>query len=71
MIKESPLPHSQKSDHAGTFPSTFVWAVVSGDQNKKLTTKFSLLEIRTALKSMGRNKAPGLDGFSVEFFIKF
>ena len=49
----------EKSDRAGTFPSTFDWSIVSGDQNKKLTAKFSLLEIVAAINSLGRNKAPG------------
>ena len=40
-----------KADHACFFPSTTDWPVVSTEQNKELTAKFSMLEIRTALKS--------------------
>ena len=42
----------EKSPHT----SVFYWSVVSANQNKRLISKFSLVEIRAALKSMGRNR---------------
>ena len=60
-----------KAPQAGHFSSLLNCAVVSNDQNKSLTSEFSVEEIKSALKLLGRSKAPGPDGFTAEFLIKF
>ena len=45
------------------------WSCVSSIQNEALVTQFSVEEIFKALKALGSNKAPGLDGFTAEFLI--
>ncbi|KAF7659079.1 hypothetical protein LDENG_00003490 [Lucifuga dentata] len=41
----------------------------SQDSNKLLDQPFTLSELYTALQSMQGQKAPGIDGVTVEFFI--
>ena len=60
-----------KAPQAGHFPSPPNWAVVSNDQNKSLTSEFSVEETKSALKMLGRSKTPGPDGFTAAFLIKF
>lgn len=36
-----------------------------------LVSQFTMVEIRQAIKDLGMNKAPGLDGYTVEFLLKF
>lgn len=38
---------------------------------KHFVTQITLNEIKTALFSMKKGKAPGIDGLSVEFYIRF
>ena len=42
--------------------------VITRDQNLALLREFSLEEVEEAVMHMPRNKAPGLDGFTAEFF---
>jgi hypothetical protein len=44
---------------------------VSDEENEILTTPFSMEEVRKAVFQMEHNKAPGPDGFPVEFFQVF
>jgi hypothetical protein len=41
---------------------------VTQDENEKLTQSFSEDEVKAVVFSMEHNKAPGLDGFSAEFY---
>ena len=41
------------------------------DKAEKLGGEISYFELAKALKSMKNNKTPGLDGFTVEFFLIF
>ncbi|WOL20343.1 hypothetical protein Cni_G29148 [Canna indica] len=45
------------------------WVKLSTQECDVMKRKLSNKEIWNALKSLGRGKSPGLDGFSVEFFI--
>ena len=47
------------------------WVMVSAAQNNRLIMSFTQEEIYKALSKLGKNKAPGPDGFTAEFFIKF
>lgn len=40
-------------------------------QNIALVSPLSLEEIRSAMKSSDNNKAPGLEGFTTQFFLKY
>jgi hypothetical protein len=44
---------------------------VTGEENAILTAPFSENEIKVAIFQIEHNKAPGLDGFPVEFYQKF
>ena len=44
---------------------------LSSDQASSCEGQMSLDEMTLALKSMSNNKAPGPDGLSVEFYVKF
>jgi hypothetical protein len=44
---------------------------VSDAENNFLTAEYSEEEVRKAIFQMEHNKAPGLDGFSVEFYQTF
>jgi hypothetical protein len=44
---------------------------VSEEENELLTGEFSEAEVRAAIFQMERNKAPGLDGFPLEFYQVF
>jgi hypothetical protein len=44
---------------------------ISAGDNEKLIEPFSEMEIRDAIFQMKLNKAPGLDGLSVEFYPTF
>jgi hypothetical protein len=41
---------------------------VSNEENEILTAPFSMEKVRKAVFQMEHNKAPGQDGFPVEFF---
>lgn len=57
--------------NAGKFiPINLPWLIVPEAQSM-LVSRFTLVEIRNGLKSLGKNKAPGPDGFTMEFFLKF
>jgi hypothetical protein len=43
----------------------------SNEENEILTAPFSMEEVRKAVFQMEHNKAPGPDGFPVEFFQDF
>ena len=60
-----------KAPQASHFPSPLNWTIVSNDQNKRLTSEFSVEEIKSTLKMLGRSKALGLDESMAEFLIKF
>ena len=46
--------------------------MVSVEQNTRLTSRFSLPEIKSSvLQLLGKNKAPGPDGYTIEFLISF
>lgn len=49
-------------------PLNFDWPNVTDFQNSLLTSHFTIEEIKAALKSLGKGKAPGPDGFTIEFF---
>lgn len=44
---------------------------VTSNQNSMLISRFSEVEIKMALKALGKCKALGSDGFTVEFFLQF
>ena len=44
---------------------------VSDDDNKDLEAEFTMKELRAAVKSCKRNKSPGCDGLTAEFYIVF
>jgi hypothetical protein len=44
---------------------------VTGEENAILTAPLSENEIKVAIFQIEHNKAPGLDGFPVEFYQKF
>jgi hypothetical protein len=44
---------------------------VTGEENAILTAPFSENEIKVAIFQIEHNKAPGPDGFPVEFYQKF
>lgn len=44
---------------------------ISKDRQKMLELPFSTREFRSALNELGRNKSPGSDGITVEFYLKF
>jgi hypothetical protein len=44
---------------------------VTGEENAILTAPFSENEIKVAIFQMEHNKAPGPDGFPMEFYQKF
>ena len=52
-------------------PMNLQWLVVNENQNRLLVAHFSVEEIRNAVKLLGKNKAPGPDGFTAEFFLHF
>ena len=45
------------------------WPCVAPTQNTALTSQFTEEEIYLAVKTLGRNKAPGPDGSTTEFLI--
>lgn len=45
--------------------------MINDTQNRMLVSRFIVEEVRSALKLLGKNKARGPDGFTVEFFLKF
>lgn len=49
----------------------FDWNGVSTRENSTLIVPFPELEIMEAIKMLGKNKAPDLDGFTAEFLLKF
>lgn len=51
-------------------PINFDWPCIT-PQNLMLTVRFSEFEIKAAVKSLGKCKAHGLDGFITEFLIKY
>jgi hypothetical protein len=44
---------------------------VSPEENEMLTTVFMEKEVKEAIFQMKHNKAPGSDGFTVEFYLIF
>lgn len=46
------------------------WPCISTAENVTFTAHFSETEIFSAIKALGKNKAPGQDGFTAEFLVK-
>lgn len=59
-----------KSPGVRVLPTNLNWPAVNNDKKKLLISRFTLEEVRRALKMLGKNKAPGPVGFTVEFFPK-
>lgn len=57
--------------HAKFIPLNLEGPTISDAQNSFLTSRFTVDEIRKALKLLRRNKALGPDGFTMELFSKF
>ena len=53
-----------------SIPLIIDWPCITQAQNAALISQFPTEEIFLAVKALGRNKAPGIDGFTVEFPIK-
>lgn len=45
--------------------------MVARNQNDVLIARFTHEEIKFVLKMLGKNKAPGLDGFTAEFCLQY
>ncbi|XP_038884537.1 DEAD-box ATP-dependent RNA helicase FANCM isoform X3 [Benincasa hispida] len=54
-----------------SIPLNMAWSRVSAEGNSRLIAKFSTTEITVAIQALGKNKAPGPDGFTVEFILHF
>lgn len=58
-----------QSSSVGIFPDNLSLPMLSDQQREELIKPFTAGDIWNVLKGMPRNKCPGPDGFSVEFFI--
>ncbi|WOL00312.1 hypothetical protein Cni_G09025 [Canna indica] len=47
------------------------WRKIPKNKHKEITSRFSEKEVKAALNSLGLGKAPGPDGYSLEFFLNF
>ncbi|XP_074363679.1 uncharacterized protein LOC141704334 [Apium graveolens] len=53
----------------GNFPDSLTLPLISDLKAERLCAAFSAQDVLTTLKSMAKNRCPGPDGFSVEFFL--
>ncbi|WOL17011.1 hypothetical protein Cni_G25799 [Canna indica] len=51
--------------------SNLNWKKLSNHEAKELCREFTAKEVWNAVNSLGRGKAPGPDGYNVEFYIKY
>lgn len=58
------------NNSASRMVSNLDWNPISKEESDSLIRPFSEEEVLQNLKSMGRNKSPSPDGFTVEFFKK-
>lgn len=56
---------------AGAIPTNLKWSIVSRTQNIWLASRFTMEEIHKALKLLGKNKALGPNGYTLEFLLRF
>lgn len=60
-----------ESPRLTSLPLNFCWTKIFKEQNALLTASCIVEEIFQALKALGKNKAPGPDGFTTEFLLKY
>ena len=63
------MPPSDPAE-TNSFLDSLNFPVINSDVAKELDSPLTLVEITCAMKSMLNNKAPGPDGYRVEFFLK-
>jgi hypothetical protein len=54
-----------------SYPLSTVLKLLGIEENKKLTDPISMQEIRRSPNQMDRDKAPGLDGFTTQFYTSY
>lgn len=58
------------SSEVEDFPDHLNFTTITDNQSQELLAPFSRLDILNCFKSMAKNRSPGPDGFTAEFFLK-